>query len=94
MKLSEGGFNGVYLDSYVMCFRSVDLNKEIHVWVRREIGDSVSCSLLSTKGKTRLDTVENASQSFNPVLVRTLSDHSTTLNSTTDFVKKVLSHLK
>jgi hypothetical protein len=94
LKLTEGGFNGVYLDSYVMCFRSVDLNKEIHAWVRREVGDSISCSLLSTKGMARLDSVVNASQSFNPVLIRTLSDHSITLESSDDFVKKILSQLK
>jgi len=93
MKLSDGGFNGVYLDSYVMCLRSRDIDKEIHVWVRRTVGDSVSCSLLSTKGMARIDTVENASQSFNPVLIRSLSDHSTTLKSSDDLTKKVLSLL-
>ncbi len=93
VKLSDGGFNGVYLDSYVMCLRSRDIDKEIHVWVRRTVGDSVSCSLLSTKGMARIDTVENASQSFNPVLIRSLSDHSTTLKSSDDLTKKVLSLL-
>jgi len=93
MTLSEGGFNGVYLDSYVMCFRSTKIDKEIHVWIRRTVGESVSCSLLSTKGMTRLDTVENASQSFNPVLIRTLSDHSVNLKSSDELVKKVLSQL-
>ena len=93
MKLSEGGFNGVYLDSYVMCLRSHDLDKEIHVWVRKSVGDSISCSILSTKGMARIDTLENASQSFNTVLVRTLSDHSITLKSSEDFVNKVLSQL-
>jgi predicted TIM-barrel fold metal-dependent hydrolase len=91
--LSEGGFNGVYLDSYVMCFRNVDLNKEIHVWMQRNFGESVSCSLLSSKGMTYLDTVENASQSFNPVLVRTLSENSFNLNSSDELVKKVISHM-
>ncbi|MGY5858751.1 MAG: amidohydrolase family protein [Candidatus Thorarchaeota archaeon] len=93
LNLAEGGFNGVYLDSYVMCFRSNDLNKEMHVWIRRTVGESLSCSLLSTKGMTRLDTVENASQSFNPVLIRNLSDHSINLKSSNDLVKKVLSQL-
>ena len=93
VKLSDGGFNGVYLDSYVMCLRNRDVDKEIHVWVRRTVGDSVSCSLLSTKGMARIDTVENASQSFNPVLIRSLSDHSTTLKSSDDLAKKVLSLL-
>lgn len=93
MKLSDGGFNGVYLDSYVMCFRSLDLDKEIHIWVRRTTGDSLRCSLLSTKGMARIDTVEYASQSFNPVLIRTLSNHSVTLKSTDDLLKKVLSQL-
>lgn len=93
VKLSDGGFNGVYLDSYVMCLRSRDIDKEIHVWVRRTVGDSVSCSLLSTKGQTRIDTIENASQSYSPVLKRFLSDHSTTLKSSDDLAKKVLSLL-
>jgi len=92
-KLSKGGFNGVYLDSYVMCLRSQVSEKEIHLWVRRTAGDSISCSLLSTKGMSRIDTVENASQSFNPVLLRTLSDHSVTLKSSDDLSKKVLSQL-
>jgi len=93
VKLSDGGFNGVYLDSYVMCLRSRDFDKEIHVWVRRTVGDSVSCSLLSTKGLARIDTIENASQSSNPVLTRSLSDHSTTLKSSDDLAKKILSLL-
>ncbi|MHA1863668.1 MAG: hypothetical protein ACTSWA_07855, partial [Candidatus Thorarchaeota archaeon] len=93
VKLSDGGFNGVYLDSYVMCLRSRDIDKEIHVWVRRTVGDSVSCSLLSTKGLARIDTIENASQSSNPVLTRSLSDHSTTLKSSNDLAKKILSRL-
>ncbi|MGY5878815.1 MAG: amidohydrolase family protein [Candidatus Thorarchaeota archaeon] len=93
VKLSNGGFNGVYLDSYVMCLRNQISNKEIHLWVRRTVGDSVSCSLLSTKGMARIDTIENASQSFNPVLMRTLSNHSITLKSSEDLSKKVLSQL-
>ncbi|MGY5873595.1 MAG: amidohydrolase family protein [Candidatus Thorarchaeota archaeon] len=92
-KLTDGGYNGVYLDSYIMCLRNRTSDKEIHVWIRRTIGDSVSCSLLSTKGKTRLDTVEKASQSYNPVLIRSLSDHSVTLKSSDDLSKKVLSTL-
>jgi len=91
--LSNGGFNGVYLDSYVMCLRSQKSDKECHLWVRRTVGNSLSCSLLSTNGMARIDTIENASQSFNPVLLRTLSNHSVTLNSSEDLSKKVLSQL-
>ncbi|TFH08468.1 MAG: hypothetical protein E4H14_06370 [Candidatus Thorarchaeota archaeon] len=93
VNLSNGGFNGVYLDSYVMCLRSQKSDKEIHLWVRRTVNNSVSCSLLSTKGMTRIDTIENASQRFNPVLLRTLSDHSVTLKSSEDLSKMVLSEL-
>jgi len=93
LNLSDGGFNGVYLDSYIMCIRRNNPVKEIQVWVHRKIGGSVSCSLLSTKGKTRIESVENASQSFNSILIRTLADHSITLKPTDDFTKKVLSHL-
>ena len=91
--LSHGGFNGVYLDSYVMCLRNQKSDKEVHLWVRRTVGNSLSCSLLSTNGMARIDTVENASQSFNPVLLRALSNHSITLNSSDDLSKKVLSQL-
>jgi hypothetical protein len=93
VKLSEGGFNGVYLDSYLMCLRNHSTNKEIHVWIRRTLGETISCSLLSTKGKTQLDTLEHASQSYNPVLLRTLSDHSVSLKKTDDLAKLVLSEL-
>ncbi len=93
VNLSDGGFNGVYLDSYVMCLRSREIDKEIHVWVRRTVGDSISCSILSTKGLASMDTLENASQSSNPVLIRFLSDHSITLKSSDDLAKKVLSQL-
>ena len=93
MTLSEGGFNGVYLDSYIMCLKRTNPVRELQVWVHRKIGGSVSCSVLSTKEKSRIESVENASQNFNPVLMRTLADHSITLKPTDDFAKKVLTQL-
>jgi len=93
VNLSNGGFNGVYLDSYVMCLRNQKSDQEIHLWVRRTVGNSMRCSILSTKGMARIDTIENASQSFNPILLRTLSDHSVTLKSSEDLSKIVLSKL-
>ena len=71
LPISEGGFNGVYLESYVLL-----------------------CSILNTHGKSYLDTVENASQSLNPVLLRALSDYSIPLSSAGDLSTKVLSHIE
>ena len=93
MNLSDGGFNGVYLDSYILCLKRNDPTREIQVWVHRKIGETVSCAVLSTKEKSRIESVENASQSFNPILMRTLADRSITLKQTDDFAKKVLNHL-
>ncbi|TFG32060.1 hypothetical protein EU527_11055 [Candidatus Thorarchaeota archaeon] len=94
LPLSKGGFNGVYLDSYVMCLKSRTLEKELHVWIRRNPGHILLCSILNTHGKSYLDTVENASQCLNPILLRTLSDYSTLLLSASDLPAKVLSHIK
>ena len=94
LPISEGGFNGVYLESYVLCLKSRKMEKEVHIWIRRNPGDTLLCSILNTHGKSYLDTVENASQSLNPVLLRTLSDYSIPLSSAGDLSTKVLSHIE
>ncbi|TFG33968.1 amidohydrolase [Candidatus Thorarchaeota archaeon] len=91
--LSKGGFSGIYLDSYVLCLKSRRLDRELHVWIRRQPGDVLLCSILNTHGKSSLDTVENASQSFNPVLLRLLSDYSISLPSSTDLSTRVVSYI-
>jgi hypothetical protein len=93
LPLSSGGFNGVYLDSYILSLTNRLSKNEIHVWVRKLVGGSISCSILSTKGMTRIETAENASQRFNPVLLRTLSDRSITLQPNENLTKKILTQL-
>lgn len=90
--ISRGGFNGVYLDSYVLSLKARKGNREIHVWVRRGPNNSLNCSLLSTNGMIRLESVQNASQSINPVLMRSLKDHSITLERGGDLQDNVLSY--
>jgi predicted TIM-barrel fold metal-dependent hydrolase len=90
----EGGFNGVYLDSYVMTLRTRKGNREIHVWMRRGPNNSLNCSLLSTSGMIRLETIQNASQSANSVLMRSLRDHAVTLKTGRDLREKVLSYFQ
>lgn len=94
LPISKGGFNGIYLESYILCLKSRRSEKEIHIWIRRNPGDTLICSILNTHGKSYLDTVENASQSFSSVLLRTLSDHSTMLSSSEDLSTKVLSYIE
>lgn len=90
--ISRGGFNGVYLDSYVLSLRARTGNREIHVWIRKGPNSSLTCSLLSTSGMIRLETTQNASQSINPVLMRSLRDHSIALKTGKDLQDHVLSY--
>jgi predicted TIM-barrel fold metal-dependent hydrolase len=92
--LSKGGFNGVYLESYLMSLRNKKGDQEIHVWIRRGPNSSLSCSLLSTSGMIRIETTHNASQSLNPVLMRSLRDNAITLKTGKDLHDSVLSYLQ
>ncbi len=92
--LDRGGFNGIYLDSYVLSLKSRTSQKEIHIWTRRNPSNTLLCSILNTHGKIYLDTVEFASQRINPVLIRTLSDYSKILDSGADLLTKIISHLE
>jgi predicted TIM-barrel fold metal-dependent hydrolase len=92
--LSKGGFNGVYLDSYVMTLKTRKGDREIHAWIRRGPNNSLNCSLLSTSGMIRLETIHNASQSANTVLLRSLRDHAVLLKTGNDLHEKVLSYFQ
>jgi predicted TIM-barrel fold metal-dependent hydrolase len=87
--LTKGGYNGVEMGSYVLTLNSKEKTNELHLWVRRRPGDYVSCTILGTQGMTRLDTLENASQKIGQVLLRSISDHSLTLQSS----KEIKSHV-
>jgi predicted TIM-barrel fold metal-dependent hydrolase len=82
--LENGGTNGVGLDSYIFTLKSKKKTRELHLWVRRRPDDYVSCTLLSTQGMIKLETLENASQKVGQVLMKSISDHSVTVNSVED----------
>ncbi len=86
---TDGGTNGVEQNSYVLTLTSKDKTKEYHIWIRRRPGQILSCTVLTTQGMIQLDTLENASQKLSPVLLRSLADHSMTLESS----KELQSHL-
>ena len=94
LSVSKGGFNGVYLDSYVMTLKTKKDNREIHIWMRRGPNSTISCSLLSTSGMIRLETIQNASQRTNSVLMRSLRDHTVTLKTCKDLHEKVMSYFQ
>ena len=85
----DGGANGVFQDSHVLTLKSKDKTKETHLWVRRRPDDYVSCTVLATQGMTRLDTLENASQKISQVLLRSISDHSETLHSSSAITSRI-----
>ncbi|MFW9793713.1 MAG: amidohydrolase family protein, partial [Candidatus Thorarchaeota archaeon] len=71
-RITDGGNNGVHQDAYVLTLTSKDRMKEFHVWIRRRPGNLLSCTVLSTQGMIQLNTLENASQKFGPVLLKSL----------------------
>ncbi|MBN2228839.1 MAG: amidohydrolase family protein [Candidatus Thorarchaeota archaeon] len=92
--ISSGGFNGIYLDSYVLTLRKKSNGKELHVWIRRGPDQSLHCSLLSTVGMSKLDTMENASQKINPILQQFLKDHQVILPSVDAMAEMVIHQIK
>jgi predicted TIM-barrel fold metal-dependent hydrolase len=88
--VKDGGANGVNQHSYVLTVTSKDKKSEFHVWVRRRPGKLLSCTVLSTQGMIQLDTLENASQSHGSVLLRSVADHSITLDSSEEMRSRVL----
>jgi len=94
LSLQEGGFNGIYLESYVMTLRAKNSDQERHLWIKRGPNGLLNCSLLSTSGMIKLDSIQNASQRANSVLMRSLRDHTVTLKTCEDLHEKVLSHFQ
>ena len=92
--LVNGGSNGVEMDSYVLTLKSKEKSRELHLWVRRRPDDYVSCTVLATQGMTRLETLENASQKIGQVLLRSISDHSQTFQSSKEIKSSVMDLLK
>jgi predicted TIM-barrel fold metal-dependent hydrolase len=88
--ISKGGFNGVDMESYVLSLKSKEKSKEMHFWIRRRPDSLLSCTVLSTQGMTRLETLENASQKLGQVLLKSISDHSQTYQSSREMESEVL----
>jgi predicted TIM-barrel fold metal-dependent hydrolase len=86
---ADGGFNGVDMDSYVLTLNSKKKTKELHLWIRRRPDDYFSCAVLSTQGMARLDTLENASQKLGQVLLKSISEHSQTLQSSKEITTRL-----
>ncbi len=91
--LKDGGTNGVDQESFVLTMMSKDKKRELHLWIRRRPRGLLSCTVLHTQGMIQLDTLENASQKFSSVLLRSVADHSTTLDSSVEIQSRVLGHM-
>jgi hypothetical protein len=74
--MNEGGFNGVYLDSYILTLESKDASTEYHLWIRRRAGGLLSCSLISTQGSVVIESLEFASQKMGGILSQVLANNS------------------
>ncbi len=89
-----GAFNGVEMNSYVLTLKSKEVNKEIHLWIRRRLDDHLSCTILETQGMLCLDTLENASQKIGQVLMRSISDHSQPVQSSKEIESQIFKLFK
>ncbi|MGQ4911127.1 MAG: amidohydrolase family protein [Candidatus Thorarchaeota archaeon] len=74
--LEKGGFNGVYLDSYLLTLKSKQSQGDLHVWIRRRAGGLVSCSVLGPHGSATIESLEYASQKMSWTLTQALSHNS------------------
>ena len=73
----DGGFNGVYLGSYVMTVVKRANQRRLQIWVHEQAGSPLTCSLMDAGGPVALATLELASQAMNPELLSSLSQNST-----------------
>jgi predicted TIM-barrel fold metal-dependent hydrolase len=88
--VKNGGTSGITQDSYVITLTSKDRQRELHLWIRRRPGAFLSCTVLSTQGMLQLETLENASQKLGSVLLRSVADHSMTIDSPEEMQSRVL----
>jgi hypothetical protein len=79
--VNEGGFNGVYLDSYLLTVNSDDDSGEYHLWIRRRAGGLLSCSIVGTQGSVAIETLEFDSQKMGGILSQALEDNSSLAKS-------------
>lgn len=91
--MSEGGFNGVYLDSYLVTLKPTKSEADVHVWVRRRAGGLLSVALLGAQGSVRIESLEHATQRTGAVLKKALADNSRLARSADELVSAFLSEV-
>jgi predicted TIM-barrel fold metal-dependent hydrolase len=91
--VERGGYNGVHLDSYVMTLHPKNGGNEYHVWIRRNPGGLLSCTVLGTKGTLALDTAEFASQKLGQELSEKIRADARTIRTPQELAASVLGML-
>jgi predicted TIM-barrel fold metal-dependent hydrolase len=74
--VAEGGFNGIYLDSYVATLLNKDESCESHLWIRNNPGDLFTIASVRTKGAGSLYTTEYSTQRIGEPLIADLSKNT------------------
>ena len=69
----EGGFNGIYFDSYLATLLNKNESSELHLWIRNNPGDLFSIASVRTKGTGSLQTTEYSTQRIGEPLIADLS---------------------
>ncbi len=67
---------GVSLSSYLLTVRTKQTNDEFHIWVRRQPGRNLSCSVLGTRCSPSITSTELCAQSIDYTLEKILNEHS------------------
>jgi predicted TIM-barrel fold metal-dependent hydrolase len=85
---------GIDIDSYVLTFKSRSDNEEVHIWVRRRSDKLVSCAVMTSGGSPGLDAAESGLHGAEPLLLKTLDDHTLYAESFDALSSEVLEMLR
>lgn len=69
----RGGFNGVYIDSFVATLRSKEVEYELHLWLRDNPANLLTLASLGTSGEDSLQTTEYATHEIGERLIEELT---------------------
>ncbi|MBD3406405.1 MAG: amidohydrolase family protein [Candidatus Lokiarchaeota archaeon] len=86
--LQNGGYNGIHFDSLIASLRKRDGSKELHLWLRENLG-LVRLSLLQSHGDKSLKKLELTSDS----IPQSLYEELESTNVQTDSFGEILSHV-
>lgn len=89
-----GGHNGVDFDSYILALGTRSGSKEMHLWIRRGPQDSISCTVLGTKGSVIIESTEFAVQKMTPSFTKGVHLNSIQTSTAIDLTKEVLKLLR